>query len=82
MRRIRELIRAVTKAHPEDRFFEGFAESCRMDEALRELTSVLLPPHSLIHHQRHLLELHNGLGRDGFALGDIEVKAVVQRDDH
>jgi len=36
---------------------------------------------SLIHHQRHILELHNSLGRDGFDLGDIQVKAIVQRDD-
>ncbi len=33
MTRIRELISAVTKAYPEDRLFENFAESCRMDEA-------------------------------------------------
>ena len=41
-----------------------------------------LPPHPLIHHQRHpILELHNSFGRDGFDLGHIQMEAVMQRDD-
>jgi len=35
-----------------------------------------------IHHQAHAtLELHNSFGRNGFDLGDIQMKAVMQRDD-
>ncbi len=46
------------------------------------LSASLLPPHPLIHHQAHAtLELHSGPGRNGFDLGDIQMKAVVQRDD-
>jgi len=38
------------------------------------------PLHPLIDHQGHaIVEPHYGLGRDGFALGDIQVKAIVQR---
>jgi len=41
----------------------------------------LLPLHPLIDHQGHAtLELHSGLGRDGFDLGDIQVKSVMQRE--
>ena len=50
---------------------------------LRELTSVSnpLPPHPPINHQCYAtVELHNGLGRDGFALDDTQMEAVMQRD--
>ena len=41
-----------------------------------------LPPHPLIHHQgQAALELHSGPGRDGFDFGDIQMEAIVQRDD-
>ena len=46
------------------------------------LTSNPLPLHPLIHHQPHpILELHNSFGRDGFDIGDIQMEAVMQRDD-
>ena len=41
----------------------------RGGDANRQRLSRFLPPHPLIHHQGHAtLELHNGLGRDGFEL--------------
>ena len=51
-------------------------------QALRELTSNLLPPQPLIRHQGHAtVELHDSFGRDGFALDHIQMEAVMQRDD-
>jgi len=48
----------------------------RGGDANRQRLSRFLPPHPLIHHQGHAtLELHNGLGRDGFDLGNIQMES-------
>jgi len=41
----------------------------------------VLPLHPLIHHQGHAsLKPHDGLGRDGFDLGDIQMEAIMLRE--
>ncbi len=46
-----------------------------------KLSISLLPPHTLIHHQPHpILELHDSLGRDWFALHHIQMESVMQRE--
>ena len=55
----------------------------RGGDANRQRLSRFLPPHPLIHHQGHAtLELHNGLGRDGFDLGNIQMESVMQQREH
>ncbi len=55
----------------------------RGGDANRQRLSRFLPPHPLIHHQGHAtLELHNGLGRDGFDLENIQMESVMQQREH